>query len=161
MPANRNKNSYQTFISSFIQKVYVVCPACSKQAIVTAPPFPDLRPQQAAIKVTCINCGYNKRYQDMLAAGKAPRFKHILIGTTVDPYFKLPLWLQTNCCGSTLWAYNYEHLDFLQELVSAKLRERNTVVTSNGSIASRLPQWLTARHNRDAVIKTIEYLQHK
>ena len=159
MLPDRNKTSYQTFIHTYIQKVYVICPGCGRQAIVTAPPFSEIHSNRSAIRITCTNCGYNNKYEELLAGSNAADYKTILIGTNTDPYFKIPLWLQINCCGNTLWAYNYEHLSFLEELVAAKLRERNTVITSNGNIASKLPKWMLDKTNRTAVKKAIEELK--
>ncbi|WP_336212225.1 hypothetical protein [Nonomuraea sp. LPB2021202275-12-8] len=49
-----------------------------------------------------------------------------------------------------LWAYNAEHLDFLERYVRAFIREREP--NRNGSLASRLPAWLKDAKNRDAVL---------
>ncbi|MFI8685911.1 hypothetical protein [Rossellomorea sp. NPDC077527] len=66
------------------------------------------------------------------------------------------MWLTTNCCGDTLWAYNKEHLIFLESYVGALVRER--VPNINQSVASRLPGWIKSVKNRDAVLKCIEKL---
>jgi hypothetical protein len=41
-----------------------------------------------------------------------------------DPYFGLPLSLQTPCVGNILWAWNEAHRTFLENYVAAALRER-------------------------------------
>ena len=87
--------------------------------------------------------------------------RYMIIGGAVDPYFHLPLWLTINCCDNTLWAYNLEHLEFLKQHVAAGLRERNTQVKANQSLGSRLPKWMTASKNRDAVVKAIDLLKKK
>jgi hypothetical protein len=63
--------------------------------------------------------------------------------------------------GELLWAYNREHLDFLEQHVAAKLRERNGFNFNVKSIGARLPKWMTAANNREAVLKTMEKLRMK
>jgi hypothetical protein len=75
----------------------------------------------------------------------------------IDYVFGFPLWLQTPCCGETLWAYNEEHLRFLKDYVTASIRERQPNL--NGSLASRLPQWIKRAHNRDEISRCIERLE--
>lgn len=65
-------------------------------------------------------------------------------------YAGLELWLQTPCRGRVLWAYDAEHLDFLERYVQASLREREP--NRNGSLASRLPAWMKNAKNREAVL---------
>lgn len=81
------------------------------------------------------------------------------VGAAVDPAFGLPLWLQESCGGETLWAYNERHLIALQDYVAATIRERVGVM--QWSMFSRLPKWLSAHKNRDAVLHSIERLKRK
>ena len=83
----------------------------------------------------------------------------LVFGAPVDPFFHLPLWFCTELSGETLWAYNSDHLDFLAEHVGAKLRERNGFTFNVKSVGARLPRWMTAANNRDAVLKAIEKFQ--
>ena len=69
------------------------------------------------------------------------------------------MYLVTNCCGEELWAYNQEHLDFLEAYVAADLRERKPNV--NSSMASRLPKWMKDRKNRKDVLKGLQRLREK
>lgn len=126
----------------------VVCPRCLRRASVV--PLPGTEPKLfAPRRLACARCGYSKDWQR----------QQISIGGPTDWYFRQPLWLQTSCCGQTLWAYNAGHLDFLEAYIRADLRER--VPKSNRSVASRLPGWMKAAHNRDAVLKGIERLRQK
>lgn len=83
-------------------------------------------------QVSCTNCGYNKPYVD------TPRLHDFI---------------QIKCCGEILWANNFEHLDFIEKYVAAKLRERKPNV--NRSVASRLPSWIKDKSNRDKILKAI------
>lgn len=76
-----------------------------------------------------------------------------------DPYFGLNLWFVGNVRGKTFWAYNREHLSFIQNYVSAKLRIREP--NRNSSLVSKLPAWLLSSKNRLAVVKEITKMQRK
>jgi DNA-directed RNA polymerase subunit RPC12/RpoP len=76
-------------------------------------------------------------------------------GLPVDPFFRAPLWLQAPCCGELLWAWNVRHLDLLSALVGASLRERTAGRSGNGTLLSRLPRWMKAARNREAVLATL------
>jgi hypothetical protein len=77
------------------------------------------------------------------------------------------VWLTIPCCGELLWAYNEEHLDFIERYVSATLRERaaapagSEVSVRNSSLASRLPSWMTAAKNRRRILAAIATLRHR
>jgi transcription elongation factor Elf1 len=78
-------------------------------------------------------------------------------GDAVDPWFGLPLWLQTSCCGEVLWARNASHLQFLANYVGATLRER--APNQNRSTVSRLPKWMKAAKHRSSILACIAHLQ--
>jgi hypothetical protein len=140
----RSKEGYKTFLSQFVDLVYVVCPSCKKQAVVDAS-----SPEMYKIKLTCLRCGYNK----------VARTTTVNLGLAVDPYFGLPLWLVSSSGTNKIWAYNYEHLRFLRSHIEAKIRERNTHETFNSSLGSRLPKWMLAKKNRAEILKSIVRLE--
>jgi len=76
-----------------------------------------------------------------------------------QPYLSIPLWLQTRCCGEVLWAFNWQHLAFLEDYVSRTLRKRPHKM--NTSLQSRLPKWVLSAKNRDAVLRAISRLKLK
>ena len=160
----RNKTGYQKFIHDFVNDVLVVCPQCNNEAIVHSN-FSIKKIQKEDIKVTCAFCGFNKTRKaltsSILYSRLATKTNAVLFGAPVDPFFKLPLRLQDSINGNLLWAYNYEHLDFIRSLVEAKLRERTGQSNYNASVASRLPRWLTSKSNRETVLKVIERLRGK
>jgi hypothetical protein len=164
---NREKHSYHTYIQYFLNEdILVVCPHCSRQAFVQ---FSDKFREAAKreIRLVCTHCGHNKTTEEfspaiLFSSKPVPAFgQHILIGAALDPYFHLPLWLATPCCGNILWAYNDAHLAFLKSVVEAGLRERNGIEKSNQSLGSRLPRSITSAKNRETVLKAIESLQHR
>lgn len=100
---------------------------------------------------------------DILCACGAVRTKRLprrwLIGQPVDPYLRLPLWLQCAVGAETLWAYNHEHLDFLHRYLSGTLRKR--APNEKWSLATRLPAWMKSAKRRDAVLKGLARLQQR
>lgn len=146
----------QTQIYEFGDHFLVVCPRCEKKAEVLIKVEPQ--PNQSALflprRLSCLSCGYSKEW-----AGNS-----LAIRPNQDWYFELPLWLSIPCCGQLLWAYNEQHLDFLEGFVKARLRERSKddpFGRSNQSLASRLPKWIQSAKNRDDVLKCISTLRAK
>ena len=138
-------------LDELAREFLVACPRCAARALVRRRPS-DVAAHDALAVLTCVACGHS-------ATTSAAR-------TTIDGardwFFGLPLWLQAPCCGETLWAYNAEHLEYLEAYVGATLRrhvhdaERGW---SNASVASRLPTWLTSSKNRAAVLGCLEFLR--
>jgi hypothetical protein len=146
---------------SFVDEFDVVCPHCAGRAKVVRaePPRPT--------RMTCLHCG-KSRVQPTLQAGVLtsgnaanwPRQQYA-VGDAADPYFHLPLWLQTRCAGAVLWAYNPRHLDFLSHYIGATDRPRpaNGNGPRNGLLSSRLPRWLKLAKHRDEVLAAIGKMQ--
>jgi hypothetical protein len=130
---NRFKDTRED-IYSFQNEFMVRCPFCDSCAIVRCID-PDNVDSFAPRRFSCKACGSSKKWSE----------KKIERSYTVDDYFHYPLWLQTSCCGETLWAYNLRHLEFIEAFVRAKLRERKPHELygwSNPSLFSRLPKWI-------------------
>lgn len=101
--------------------------------------------------ITCPQCQKSSRVQIVWRAER--------LGKPADPAFGLPLWLQSPCCDETLWAYNGPHLRALRDYVASDLRERTGVLY--WSTFARLPKWVSAGKNRDAVLRCIDRLGKK
>jgi hypothetical protein len=86
-------------------------------------------------------------------------------GMAVDPYFRLPLWLQARCCTNrTLWAYNLQHLEFLERFVAAGLRERAHQPAAGEyhrrmTMVAKLPVWMKSAKNRAEIVKALGRLK--
>jgi hypothetical protein len=126
----------------------VRCPKCQNCAHVVhrgevLPPSATARNIGAAIfkpmRLVCSTCGYIKdtaeKVKGVRGLGEGP----------FDWYFHLPLWLQTPSCGQTLWAYNVEHLEFLESYVRADIRVDGLL----RRLTSRLPTWIKLAKNRE------------
>jgi ribosomal protein S27AE len=138
-------------------------------------PAPDGAVIDAVAKRRCPRCGrwLEKRYQRVLAKRRevvlscpckaqtavARRFASVRLGEPYDPYFGYPLWLQKAIGRNVLWAYNRRHLAFLKGFVAANMRPRTP--GANGSLASRLPAWITKGTRRANVLRAIQALQRR
>jgi hypothetical protein len=130
MENSRFRDAGET-IYEFVDNVLVECPRCKRCTKMT------WVSNKLTPKFVCEKCG-------------------LVGGLECDD---VSLWLKTNCCGNTLWAYNKEHLDFLESYVSASIREQ--VPNINKSLASRLPTWIKSAKNRETVLKCINKLRKK
>jgi len=92
-------------------------------------------------RMTCGSCGLARRYDNE------------------------PLWLSVECCGHWLVANNADHLQWLENFIGAKIRERPADTAelgwSNRSMASRLPQWMRSAKNRAEILKGLAQLRSK
>ncbi len=154
--------SSQQTILEFGGKFYIVCPECSRCAIVQSGDV-------GRVALTCLSCGYacedSKRRCSIAFASNSKAYddQSIGIGAPVDWYFHLPLWLQAPCCGEVLWAYNEKHLAFLEAFVAAKQRTgvRGEHGWSNQSLMNRLPQWVKQAKNRDEILRCLGKLKQR
>lgn len=151
-------NAYQRTLYEFINNVLVVCPVCGKQAIVHSKGY-LLETDKKEIRLTCSHCGHSKYYSETPVLNNSSQ--NIIIGTNVDPYFHLPLWLSKDLPYGTLWAYNYEHLNFIEQHIAADLRERDAYLNDHHSIGVRLPKWMTSKKNREDILHELEKLRKK
>lgn len=135
-----------THLERFGAVFLVRCPRCHGKAQVV-----PLDPEQAASfgrrRVSCPACGYASD-----SAGIT-----FTTGRETDWYFGLSLWLQAPRCGKILWAYNPEHLAFLEGYLRASLREREP--NMNHSLVSSLPPWLKQAKHRKAALRCLARLR--
>lgn len=108
---------------------------------------------QDKIEVKCQNCEQEKKYDVHYTLTYANNKQ------ATDPYFGLQLWLQIPIGENILWAYNFEHLEYLRKYVSAKLRE--AVSGGKYSLAWKLPDFIKLSKNRTKILKAINRLQLK
>lgn len=167
MTTLRFKNAYQTLTYDFIKDVLVECPKCEQKAIVKASKYSFGEHNDEDVRLICTSCGYNKMLIEKptsilyVSNRKIIRGRHLYIGGSIDPFFHLPLWLTAEVNGHLLWAYNLDHLDFLEKHISARLRERDTNEKRNKSLGSRLPKWMTSKKNRELLLRAIKRLKEE
>lgn len=165
----RTKHTYLKDIYDFLEpEVLVVCPKCHMKASIKTGKFSVAIFSEENLKLICTNCGYNKKlsekskvFSNSSTDINVSTGRSFTIGNGKDPFFDCDLWLTKQCVENNLWAYNYNHLDFLYDHVQATLRERDGEAPKNRSLGSRLPKWMTSRKNRDSILKCIEDLKEK
>ena len=108
---------------------------------------------QHKIEVKCQGCEQEKKYDVHYSLTYANNKQ------ATDPWFGLQLWLQIPVGDDILWAFNFEHLDYLKTYVAAKLRE--AVSGGKYSLAWKLPNFIKLSKNRDKILKAISRLEVK
>ncbi|WP_333741291.1 hypothetical protein [Streptomyces sp. IBSBF 2806] len=147
-------------LACFTARVLVVCPRCGGRALVAPRPgvpapryCTDLLFQPR--RLVCGGCGataeWEARADGSSRVGAVP-------GGTEDPFFRMPLWLQTRCVGRILWAYDEEHVEALSAFVGARLRERGGR-RSTRAMCDRLPVWMKSAQNRAEILAGLERLR--
>lgn len=133
----------------FGDEFLVICPKCEGMAKVI--PFSHSEKINSQLfaprKLVCLNCVHRNSWNG----------NQIAVGGNFDWYFRLPLWLQISCCNEILWAYNFKHLEIIEQYVAAKLRERTK--KGRNSFLSKLPGWIKQAKNRDEILKAIAKLR--
>jgi len=129
----------------------IVCPKCSSKGVVIPSP-------EGHLKAVCAKCGFS---------AVQPEGAHGFYwqdDNPTDGYFGYNLWLQTNCAGNSLWAFNIRHLELLESYVGAKLRQRTSDEKwgwQNSSLTSRLPKWMKNGKSRDSILNSLAVLRKK
>lgn len=157
-------NAYETSLYDFVENIFVICPVCSNQGLVTAKGIKN----KSEIKFICTSCGHNKFYKEdqrfmgySYGSDSIITSNDMIFGGNIDPFFKLQLWLQIDTAYGILWAYNYEHLTFLESHIIAGHRYRNNSDNMNRSIGSRLPKWMKSKKNRENILAIISKLKNR
>jgi len=152
-PQKRFRDDGRTSFS-YADDIVVACPKCSAAARVTlsdAAAAGRFEPR----RLTCTACTHRGTLR--VNAISLGRFAG---GTARDPYFGLPLRLQTPTRHGVLFAYNGDHLAWIEAYVAAPLRERRIDSgRANRSIVSRLPQWVKSAKNREDVLRAVARLR--
>ncbi|WP_166246554.1 hypothetical protein [Paenibacillus turpanensis] len=102
--------------------------------------------------LNCYNCGFQKnlRHNGLFAA---------LWGRNDGIVYGCKLFLRTRACGHELWAFNKEHLDYLEGYISNLNRHKKPNI--NQSVASRMPDWMKSSRNRVKLINALKKLRRK
>ncbi|MFD8201195.1 hypothetical protein [Streptomyces sp. NPDC059701] len=140
----------------FLVSVLVRCPRCAKTAHVVTAPAPEAGHDIGLFtprRLVCRSCGTAKQW-----SGRGVALHRDRHAPATDPYFGLPLWLQTETRHGWVWAYNLEHLDLIKRFVQASLRE-GIPWHDHGrkmTVVARLPAWMQHAKNRDEVLRAID-----
>jgi DNA-directed RNA polymerase subunit RPC12/RpoP len=77
-------------------------------------------------------------------------------GLVKDPFFNCVLWYQERFKNDVFWVLNQEHMLYLEQYVSADLRERNAKYNSGLTMVARLPNFIKVAKNRQHILKSIK-----
>ncbi len=138
--------SENTYIWKFDSNISVVCPSCQNEAVVNK----SSNDRFSERKCICSFCGFTKSWN-----GRSLTY-FWNDGEMFDPAFNYPLYFQTSFKEYRLWAYNREHISFLEDWIGANLREKCALDHQyHGSLESTLPKCMTAKKNRAALLKAL------
>jgi hypothetical protein len=143
----------------FLHSMLVRCPRCERIAHVVQPPGTRQelgRTLFAPRHLVCRSCGLSRIW-----AERSICFPRDSAGLAWDPYFRRPLWLQTQTQHGSLWAYNLPHLDLIRRFVAADLRERAPWYDTGQkmTLVARLPSWMKSAKNRDEVVRAVDRIR--
>lgn len=136
-------------ISEFYKDVVVHCLGCNNKAIAT------VNFETKTAKLICTSCGYSKQENIYInIANQTPTMQ-----TAAHLYFGAKLWLQLPFKNEIVWAYNYQHLDYLEAYIAATIRESNN--RTHFTLLEKLPKFYHDAKNRIALLKLMEKLKEK
>ena len=129
------------------------CPKCGHQWVQASEERERLRERPRPVTTECERCEATVELDLNWSI-------QIFTSKPIDPWFGMPLWLQTRCCNTRLWAYNRKHLNRLRGFIGAKHRERGRWMR-HWSMVSRLPQWMKRAKHREEVLDALEELERR
>ncbi|MEI2329303.1 hypothetical protein [Priestia megaterium] len=134
----------QQFLDKFLDFILVKCPNCELCARVVKL---DKKLSGSTHSCTCPHCGYldvtNTDSQGPLELSEA-----------VDPFFQLPLYLETICPERRLWAYNLDHLQYIESYIEVKTCG---ACFDELSVEHSLPDWVI--HKQEEALSEIQRLK--
>lgn len=146
---NRRFQDQNKTVQDFYQEVWVVCTNCAKKAIAKV----DYGKNQA--RLNCENCGYNKQISTETSVfGIKGNWEMAAHG-----YFKTDLWLKHPFKNDVFYAYNGNHLNYLEQYIAADLREHKG--RTGFTLLEKLPKFYHEAKNRGALLKIIQKLKMK
>lgn len=112
-----------------------------------------LKEEPLMYKTKCPHCNFQEDWKTKVyRARKEPKHDD---GLVKECWYNLPLWFQKEVNDSIFWAYNQDHIDYLERYIQADLRERNSKMNVTSSLVSRLPQFVKAAKNREKLLKIL------
>ncbi len=136
-------------LSEFQKEVWVHCPQCNKKAIA------KVDYEQKDARLFCDHCGYhNQKSTETKVMGIKGNWE-----LAAGSYFGAPLWLEYPFKNDVVWAYNGDHLEYLENYISANLREHKD--RTHYTLLEKLPKFYHEAKNRNALLKVIAKLKNK
>jgi len=140
-------NDQNKRITEFQTEVLVICPSCGQKAKASV----DYEKEKA--RLLCTQCSYNKENTtESTVLGINGHWR-----MAAHQYFSAKLWLQHPFKNEVFWAYNEQHLAYLESYIGATLREHKD--RSHFTLLEKLPKFYHEAKNRAALLKLIERLK--
>ncbi|WP_343533837.1 zinc ribbon domain-containing protein [Pedobacter sp.] len=140
-------NDQNKRITEFQTEVLVVCPSCGQKAMASV----DYGKERA--RLLCTQCSYNKENTtESTVLGIKGHWQ-----MAAHQYFNAKLWLQQPFKNEVFWAYNEQHLAYLESYIGATLREHKD--RSHFTLLEKLPKFYHEAKNRAALLKLIDKLK--
>ena len=146
MDTNNRFQDENLLLSNFYNEVIVECGVCTKKAVAI------LNQQNNTARMFCNNCGYNKEHSMLLN-------ETTKLHMPAHTFFKAQLWLTMAFKNDFFYAYNYNHLNYLERYISATLREHKD--RSHFTLLEKLPKFYHEGKNRSELLKIIAKLKSK
>ena len=112
-----------------------------------------LKEKPLMYKTKCPHCNFQEEWKTK--AYRVRKESKQDVGLVKESWYNLPLWFQKEVGDNIFWAYNQDHIDYLERYIQADLRERNSKVNYSSSLVSRLPQFVKAAKSREKLLKIL------
>jgi len=146
-PSRFNDQNYR--LADFQDEVWVVCPSCQRKAIAIN------HPEQQTARLLCTHCGLNRTCATSVNVTGIPASTR----QAAHSYFQAELWLQHPFKNEVFWAYNDKHLSYLEQYISARLRQHSN--RSHFTLLEKLPKFYHEAKHREDLLKIIQKLRDK
>lgn len=135
-------------LSDFQNEIWVHCPQCQKQAIAKV--------SEKQARLVCTHCGYHKAVSTIIARDDG---KNAELKQAANLFFNTELWLSASFKKDVFWAYNPDHLAYLKQYISAKIREHKG--RTHFTLIEKLPKFYLEAKNREGLLNLIIKLKKK
>lgn len=156
--AERFADPVDTIYSLMADEVLVECPRCARCALHR--PMNSEREKRdwfSPRRLVCPHCGLTRDWNEK---GIYRRWRE---SPARDDYFGEVLWIRGSFGSHEVWAYNWRHLELIEQYVAAKHRTHVRDPEggwANKNFVNRLPRWITSAKNRADVLATIARIRH-
>ncbi len=137
-------------IEDFEKEAWVHCISCNSRAVAR------FDPDRKKAKLICSSCGLFREISSLVKDDKGREFERIM---PAQAWFGAELWYSHPFRGDVFFAYNPDHLDYLERYIQAKLREHKN--RSYFTLLEKLPRFYHRAGNREGLLKIIEKLRNK
>ncbi len=145
------KNCYTVIEHSKIHKyeLKLNCPNCGKNIMFK---HQWTKKEMTEISISCKLCSETIKAKPKTVEINAFWYKNNMV--------EFKYWYQLRFKDNLLWAVNKEHIEFLEDYVSADLRERYPK-RYGMMLAERLPKFIKNKKNRESLLKALKKLKEK